>query len=245
MAKRYELKKAKSDSPPTPSPQTIEVRGITRKKLVDVVYVFDTTGSMASKIRPLQSACQFLVDEFDALNLDTQFGFVSFGDIYYPGSTDTIEVGTDITGNIEVVKSAIAAAPSNNGYGNTGESSFEALIRASQLSFRPKAVKALILITDEPALQHRYSPGKILQLMKQGEFMVSTITPKLDYFQQLAKLTGGEWLEISASPDMGKILEQFQSIGKKVAQTSSKVHRLGGGNVQEYLKLTSGDSSKE
>jgi len=129
---------------------------------VDVVFVFDSTGSMDDKISALVQTCTQFVEEAGKLQLDAQFALISFGDISVRGGGDKIELVVPLTPDIATVKHGLTYIPRNNGFGNVGESSMEAMQEVFGLPYRPKAVKVVILITDEPALQHQTKQKKSL-----------------------------------------------------------------------------------
>src|SRR3990167_8659327 len=94
--------------------------------MVDLVFVFDTTGSMDNKISALLSTCAEFVDEAGKMQLDMQFALISFGDTSILGGGDRIETVVPLTGNIEKIKYGLNHIPRNNGFGNEGETCLEA-----------------------------------------------------------------------------------------------------------------------
>jgi len=201
---------------------------------VDLIFVIDTTGSMSDKIEGLLSTCARFVDEFANLKLSHRIAIVSFGDLTVPG--DKIE-STSFTDKIEVVKRSLKNIPRNGGGGNEGESSLEAIEKALDLPFRANAVKVIILITDEPALQHRIRPTEINDKLQKNEFLAFVVSPPLAYFQEMAKRNGGRWYPVSAKTDFTDLLDMFKNIATKVSKVVSDVYELGDGSVSTYLQL--------
>jgi hypothetical protein len=105
------------------------------------------------------------------------------------------------------------------------------------LPYRSGAVKVLLLITDEPAHQHRLRADAVTARLAQGEFLVFTITPNFAYFKDMAARTGGRWYKISANTDFSDMLKIFQQVATHVSQAVSEVYRLGDGRVSGYRKL--------
>jgi Mg-chelatase subunit ChlD len=204
------------------------------KKEVDLIFVIDTTGSMSNKIEGLLATCAKFVDEFAALDLDYRIAVLAFGDLTVPG--DKIEI-TPFTEQIESVKKSLRTIPRYGGGGNEGESSLEALQKAMAQSFRPNAIKVLILITDEPALQHHLRASDMVAKLAQKEFLVFVVSPAIAYYQEMAQKNGGRWYQISAQTDFTDLIEMFEQIASKVSQTVSDVYHIGGGSVAEYLQL--------
>jgi len=202
---------------------------------VDLVFVIDTTGSMSDKIQGLLSTCAQFAGEFAALGLAQRMAVVAFGDLTVPG--DKIET-TKFTSNVEILKKSFRHIPRYFGGGNEGESSLEALEKAMALPFQPGAVKALLLITDDAALQHNITASTMIGRLVESEFLVFVVSPRFGYFQEMAKRCGGSWHPVSASTDLASVLEMFRSMAKQVSRVVSDVHRLGDGSVAEYLRLT-------
>jgi hypothetical protein len=201
---------------------------------VDLVFVIDTTGSMSDKIEGLLATCARFVDGLIALHLDHRVAIVSFGDLTVPG--DKIEK-TPFTNKVEVVKASLRNIPRYSGGGNEGESSLEALEKAIGLPFRSDAVKVLILITDEPAHQHRIRARDMTNRLAQNEFLVFVVSPPMSYFKEMATKNGGKWYQVSVDTDFTDLIEVFKQIAEKVSQVVSDVYELGEGSVATYLRL--------
>ena len=204
---------------------------------VDVVFVFDTTGSMDDKIEALLLTCKQFVDEAEDLSLDPYFALISFGDISVQGGGDRIETVTPLTSDIEKVKHGLSNIPRNNGFGNSGESSLEAIQEAFKISYREGAVKVIVLVTDEPALQHDISVERVIQELGEREFLVFVIAIDEPYYKDMALKNGGIWKEISAHTNLSEILEAFREMARKVSEVAQEVHLLGDGSVKTYLAL--------
>lgn len=203
---------------------------------VDVVFVFDTTGSMDDKISALIQTCTRFVEEADGLQLDPQFALISFGDLSVRGGGDRIELVVPLTSDIATVKHGLTYIPRNNGFGNVGESSLEAMQEVFKLPYRPKAVKVVILITDEPAIQHQYKAKEVTARLTRWEFLVFVIATDEPYYKEMARKNGGIWKQIGAGTNLSEILALFKEIAKKVSRVAKDVHLLGRGSVREYLK---------
>jgi hypothetical protein len=113
----------------------------------------------------------------------------------------------------------------------------EAMLEVFKLQYRPKAVKVAILITDEPALQHRNRATDITTKLKQQEFLVFVISVDEPYYKEMALKNGGIWKLIGIDTDLSEILAIFRDIAKKVSQVVKEVHLIGNGSVKRYLEL--------
>jgi len=205
------------------------------ERLVDLAFVIDTTGSMSDKIEALLNTAQAFVDDFSTLGLDGRIAVVAFGDLTVPG--DRIDT-TNLTQDINTVKSHLRNVPRFNGGGNNGESSLDALATTMRLAFRKDAVKVILLITDEPALEHHNITAKrVTSDLQTGEFLTFAIAPQLTYYQEMANTTGGQYFDIVAAADFSGILKLFRSVAENISTRASTVHQLAGGSVRQYLAL--------
>src|SRR5207302_1878314 len=105
----------------------------------------------------LIESCQSFVDRLATRRIDWVAAVVGFGDLTVEG--DRI-VATPFSSSAERVKSLLRGLPRYSGGGNEGESSLEALSAAlAQPGYRADAMKVVVLITDEPALQRKLRPA--------------------------------------------------------------------------------------
>lgn len=213
------------------------------RNAVDIVFVIDTTGSMDDKIEALLETCQDFVIQTGSLGLDGQFALIAFGDISIQGGGDTIKEVVSLTHEAGRITAGLGNIPRNNGFGNLGESSLEALERAMRVRLRPHAVKVIVLITDEPALEHARSATSVTKTLIQREFVAFVLSPDIGYFRAMALQTGGVWKLIGPDTDLSELLAMFRDMAGGVAQVAHDVHALGGGSVKEYLKLRPADDS--
>jgi hypothetical protein len=209
---------------------------------VDIVFVFDTTGSMDNKIEALLLTCKEFVDEAKSFDLDAHFALVSFGDISIAGGGDTIDLVVPLTGNIEKIKKGLTNIPRNNGFGNEGESCLEAILKAFRIRHRKNAVKVMVIITDEPALQHEISTDMVIKQMRKNEYLVFVVAIDMPYYKEMALKNGGTWKQIGMNTNLGDILKVFKEMAKKVSSIAQEVHLLGKGSVSKYLALKDPDS---
>jgi hypothetical protein len=201
----------------------------------DLVFVIDTTGSMNDKIDGLIETCQSFVDKLATKRIDWTAAVVGFGDLTVEG--DRI-VATPFSSSADRVKALLRGLPRYSGGGNEGESSLEALQAAlDQPGFRQDAMKVVVLITDEPALQRKLRPATMSGRLREAGVITFVLSPNLKYFRSMATDTGGQWWNVDSGGDFSQILAVFDKIATKVASTLAAVHKLTGGNVKEYLGL--------
>jgi hypothetical protein len=205
------------------------------KALADLVFVMDTTGSMNDKIDGLIESCQSFVDKLAAKRIDWAAAVVGFGDLTVEG--DRI-VATPFSSSADRVKALLRGLPRYSGGGNEGESSLEALQAAlDQPGYRAGAMKVVVLITDEPALQRKLRPSTMSGMLREAGAITFVLSPNLKYFRSMATDTGGQWWNVDSGGDFSQILAVFDKIATRVAATVAAVHKLAGGNVKDYMSL--------
>jgi Mg-chelatase subunit ChlD len=208
---------------------------------LDIVYVVDTTGSMHDVINALLEACREFVDEPKKLGFEPAFGVVAFGDLEVQGGGDTVKTVVPMTTDLQKVKAGLSHMPDNDGFGNYGESCLEGVHEALGLKFRPKAIKVIVLFTDDGAHQSRYSVAGTIRELKSREFLTFVVsTPREEYYKQIAKETGGEWMEIRKGNDLNALRDLLSRLAQRVTKVSQDVKKIGGGSVQKYLQLKGG-----
>jgi hypothetical protein len=215
----------------------MEIGRDSAKARADLVFVIDTTGSMNDKI----DGCESFVDRLATKRIDWAAAVVGFGDLTVEG--DRI-VATPFSSSADRVKALLRGLPRYSGGGNEGESSLEALQAAlGQRGFRPDAIKVVVLITDEPALQRNLRPAAITGQLREAGAITFVLSPNIKYFRSMASDSGGYWWNVEKGGDFSRILDVFDKIATKVASTVAAVHKLTGGNVKEFLGLPA--SSRE
>jgi len=203
---------------------------------VDIVFVFDTTGSMSDKIQALLATCGDLITELDREQLHYRVGIVAFGDLTVPG--DTIKK-TGMTNQLSVFKEMLRKIPLNSGGANDGESSLEAIQAGIKLLRKQgQSVRVFVVITDEPALNSKRAP-QVTQLLMREAILTFCVTPDLSYFKEMAKSTGGIWLEVGADTSFDKIESTLLNIASQIAVIVDEVYqpKLGDGSVKQYLEV--------
>ncbi len=207
-------------------------------RMVDLCFVFDTTGSMSDKIDGLVRCMVDFVRELARLSLDWRASVVPFGDLTVEG--DTIVADLPFVANQAAAEHLLRSMPRNSGGGNDGESVLEAVLIALKKPFRQGAVKVLIVLTDEPALTHNLTPARIERALLDAEVVTFVASLPLPYYQRWGDATGGAWYEIDSRVDYASILALLRSLAGRVAQVASAVHTLAAGSVSRYLQLPPG-----
>lgn len=206
---------------------------------VDLCFVFDTTGSMSNKIDGLVRCTVDLVRELDRLNLDWRVATVPFGDLTVEG--DRIVADLPFVSDRMGAEAQLRGMPRFSGGGNEGESAIEAMQQAMARQYRRDAVKVLVLLTDEPALEPgQTTTSDVMRRLQEAETICFVASPDLPYYRTWATANGGSWFPISASMDLSAVVALLRSLVKRVATVAHAVHEVGQGSVRRYLELTSG-----
>lgn len=204
-----------------------------RSRLIDIVAVFDTTGSMSNKIQGLVESMARIVSGLGGLQLDWRFTCVPFGDLTIP--TDRIVADLPFHRTVGSAQNQLRSLPRFSGGSNLGESSAEAMLAALDRDFRPNAVKVIVLITDEPALGQRQVLEHVDDRLGTMEALCFTIAPDLPYFRDWADHHGGSWQPIGASIDGQELALLFEDVMNGAATIADDVLSRHGGSLRRYL----------
>lgn len=205
------------------------------RRMVDLCFVFDTTGSMSDKIEGLVACMVDFVRELASLSLDWRASVVPFGDLTVGG--DRIVADLPFTSDREAAERMLREMPRNSGGGNEGESVLEAVEAALAKPYRQGAVKVFVVLTDEPALTGRRTPRTVEGALRRAEVICFVASPPLPYYRSWAEATGGAWYGIGPSLDPSEIVRFLRGLARDVARVASDVHTLAGGSVARYLEL--------
>lgn len=202
------------------------------KRLVDVCFVFDTTGSMSNKIEGLVHSLVDFVRELAQMSLDWRLSVVPFGDLTVPGDR-IVNDNPFVTGVVQAER-MLRTMPRFSGGRNDGESSLEAVQAAMAKAYRPKSVKVLVVLTDEPPLETSLlTAGQVRTAMVGEEFVCFVASPDLNRFRSWADRSGGKWYPID-SVDMAGMTAFFRGLMHDVARAAKAVYEIGGGSVESY-----------
>lgn len=200
----------------------VDFAGIGEPRPVDVVYVFDTTGSMSEEIDGvIETSIQF-AEELESKGRDYRLGLVTFADqvraVYRDDNT--------LTDDVKEFKAWVRSLGAEGGGGDE-ENDYGAIKRAVQMQFRDEAQRIIILITDAPP--HHYgdfpdefnffddpdlTKDRALALLNQEMISIYSVTPAEPEFIALASETGGKFYDINRNPDFTAIIEE---IGETIA----------------------------
>jgi hypothetical protein len=204
------------------------------RRAVDVCFVFDTTGSMSSKIDGLIACMVEFVGELAELQLNWRITTVPYGDLTVPG--DRIVADLPFVRSYDDAVLQLRTMPRFAGGSNYGESTLEAVLAALDKPYRPRAVPVLVVLTDEPPLTEDTTEAHVAEQLTIHEAICFVASPDLPGYRQWADDNGGQWYEIGQRVDTTRMLGYLRSLVRELPQVAQAVHEVGGGSVRRYLQ---------
>lgn len=131
---------------------TIDAGEVVRSGL-DVLFLFDQSGSMAGTIDVVRQHAAVLMDRIAGLTGDVHFGLASFDDYAMYGDLSNSGVWfprVDLGPDRDAIRNALSDVQAV-GYGDPPEAYCRALDESSRMSWRPRARKFIVLFGDAQA----------------------------------------------------------------------------------------------
>ncbi len=199
----------------------IDFAGTGEVRTVDIVFVFDTTGSMTEEIEGVKRTSISFAQKLKDKGRNYRLGLVAFGDeirgIY--------QSDRSLTDNAEEFKGWISTLRAEGG-GDTPENSLGAIKEATQMNFRSGTQKILILITDAPA--HHYgeffglafndadlTADRISKMLREKSITLYAVACDSSDYRQLVSDTNGEFYPLTPTTDFTGIIDK---IGQTIAE---------------------------
>jgi hypothetical protein len=178
---------------------------------LDVVLMFDTTGSMYRFLEEVRRELSRLVSEIHDSVPNTRVGVIAYGDYGDPYVTQVL----DLTDNFNAVKDFVRSVEGTSG-ADFPEAVEEALYRANQLNWRIGSNRAVVLVGDAP-------PHGVEDSMRQYDYKAEsnalgrkgakiyatecgTHEPTERAFRWMAKQTNGTYLKLENIRDLVDLL---------------------------------------
>ncbi|XP_052802052.1 uncharacterized protein LOC128232507 isoform X2 [Mya arenaria] len=183
---------------------------------LDLAFIMDTTGSMSSYIHTARENIQKVVDRIvQSSRTDIRFALIEYRD-HPPAESTFVVRKNDFTSSVLTMKSWLEKAEASGG-GDTPEAVADALHSGTTLSWRPKAVKVAVLVSDAPphgldpssdtsfpnGLPGIYDPIEMAhKLVGKGVTLYTVgcepaISPYKDFFMALAYIASGQYIPLS------------------------------------------------
>ncbi|MCL4394170.1 MAG: VWA domain-containing protein [Chloroflexi bacterium] len=184
---------------------------------VDIVFVFDTTGSMTDEIEGVKQTCIAFAQKLQDQNRDYRLGLVAFGD----SVRGVFRTNGDLTESVDEFKGWIETLHANGGDGDA-ENDFGALKQASALNFRSATQRIIILITDAPPHHFGDPPDggtlfndpdltadRTAAILTGKAITLYAVTYDHPDFHKLVEQTNGEFFELTPSTDFTGIIDKL------------------------------------
>ncbi len=170
---------------------------------VDVMFVFDETGSMAEEIAALLQRTRKFADAIAQGGINFRLGLLSF--------SDRIEKKYDYTADVELFKKNVSALIANGG-DDEPENQLDALIEATKMAARPDAKRIFILVTDasyhfQDSVTPRRPEDVIATLKAQG-IQLHVVGPELDSYKNMSQELVGNFYD-KDSDDFSSIVKNL------------------------------------
>jgi hypothetical protein len=184
------------------------VEGTATGSPVDVVFVFDETGSMGEEITGLVERSRQFADILGNSGFDFRLALVSY--------SDRVERVVQYTSNVEEFKRQLSKLTASGG-GDEPENQLDALIEAAKLPHRPEAKKVFLLITDasfhsSDKVTSRTAQGVVESLQPKG-VQLHVVGPDLEPYHWMPAKLGGTFFD----KDAGDFREIVRSLAGGVA----------------------------
>ena len=205
---------------------------------VDIVAVFDTTGSMEGNINGLIKSMQAFTASLEEEKLNWRFSTVPFGDLLIPG--DRVVTTMPWVQDVPRAQAQLQGMPRFNGGGNYGESSLEAMHGALSRNFRPNALRVIVLITDDAPHVKKHSVGSITKELVEGDFLCFVVAQHENIYLPFARETGGTTTRISAEVDASRFISLFRKVATDISKRTVALKSLANGSPQRMVELERG-----
>jgi phosphate/phosphite/phosphonate ABC transporter binding protein len=184
---------------------------------VDVVVVFDTTGSMSEEIDGMIRTTGAFADILRKNRIDFRLGLVSYGDEIRRIFKTSGKPEATLTKDADLFKRWLKSLNALGG-DDEPENTYEAVKAALGCGFRKESKKVLIVITDAPP--HAYDDytklgrQEIGGLLEKADAALFMAAPDIEDYRELSETTGGKLYDINGKNDFSGIIRQ---IGRDIA----------------------------
>jgi len=185
-------------------------------RLLDLVVLFDVTGSMTGEINAMKEVVGRLAEELAAGGLRWRLGLFSFRDLKEDEDI-TWHGFTESAGEFKGWLKGLEAA---GGGANGGESSLDTILRALRLQFRDQAHVIFALVTDEPPhdpAETGESLDDVIRQLGRKAIPIYVIGPEDPAYRELTDHTGG--IHFDLEDDARSFHRAILSMGKSISET--------------------------
>ena len=193
---------------------------------LDLVFVFDDTGSMSDEIEGAKEGVRFLTEEIDAQEMDARYSLVTF--------KNEPTVRTPFTRDAATVTSHVDDLYASGG-GEIPEGNFDAIERALDLDYRPGAQRVMVDITDAPSHfdgdgsgVSDYTFDDVAEDLRESGATFLSVAPDVEdrrsSAKSLASAVGGFWTDISDTRT-GRT-SNFESVLRRITDLLTSTYEI-------------------
>ena len=193
---------------------------------LDLVFVFDDTGSMSDEIEGAKEGVRFLTEEIDAQEMDARYSLVTF--------KNEPTVRTPFTRDAATVTSHVDDLYASGG-GEIPEGNFDAIERALDLDYRPDAQRVMVDITDAPSHfdgdgsgVSDYTFDDVAEDLRESGATFVSVAPDVEDRRSSAKslssAVGGFWTDISETRT-GRT-SNFESVLRRITDLLTSTYEI-------------------
>jgi hypothetical protein len=205
---------------------------------VDIVAVFDTTGSMEGNINGLIKSMKEFTAALEHEKLNWRFSTVPFGDLLIQG--DRVVTTMPWVKDVPRAQAQLQGMPRFNGGGNFGESSLEAMHGALSRNFRPTALRVIVLITDDTPHLKKHSVQSITRDLVRNDVLCFVVAQHENVYLPFAQETGGTSTRISSEVDASRFISLFRKVATDISKRTVAVKSLANGSPQRLIEIERG-----
>lgn len=192
--------------------------GMESDRPVDIVFVMDTTGSMAKEIEGIKLAAIQFAENLKMRNRAVNLALITFG--------DEIRFASHFTQDIRAFQNWVATQKAEGG-GDDPENDLGALEKALSLRFRPEAQVVFVLVTDAPMHEKNaitsLTPKRMAEMLRAQRVSLFTIGLDSEQFRTLTKLSGGPFYDLEKQTDFTGLIEAISIMTAKQYLLAYKV----------------------
>ena len=207
--------------------------GVGDPRPVDVVFVFDVTGSMQDEIEGVKQTCVRFADGLNRTGRDHRLGLVTFLDVI----GGVYQTDGSLTGDVQEFKRWIGGLNARGG-DDGPELALDALVQTRHMQFRDRAQRILILITDAPPHHRGDGSGfsdltfdQTIEMLKEENITVFAVAPNIaelpekddgwrklpgryglpaqNEYERMARELGGMFYDITRNSDFTGIIDEI------------------------------------
>lgn len=190
---------------------------------LDIVLVLDTSGSMKNVVPELEKLFKPVIEAYSSRELRVRYSLVTF--------SDKIRDVREFTGSSELFLDWLSDIIPYGG-GDDPESSFDAMIKATELDFDTKSRKIVLLVTNSPAHNSEDGSGyslvdedDVLSSLKDKGFIPFMVTPDLDEYRGLKEKLNGIYFNIDKArgletgfAELDELYDRFTRISYRTSE---------------------------